>query len=322
MTHRTSRLSLGIAIGLLLALPALAPASDAADDRIPIVDPELLESMGFEPGATNVYATPEAYEQMLMSPEERATASSLDAQDTDAVDAEGTVGDPAGFFSTIHASDFSHTSSNSVYSASFGGTELQCFEGSSRFIGVFRDLPSGANAVTPVVAYYDNDDIQNLRAELRRTCTSFFNFGGQEPETTTLWMGSSSSTPGYAVLVGDEPLNETIQGDHCVYTMWVRLGNGISCAPDNEVRLLKAGLGWHRQVSPLVVLGGGTFDDVPPDHLFSQHIEALADSGITAGCDADNFCPNASLTRGQMAVFLAKALGLDWSIPIGPPIAQ
>jgi len=55
-----------------------------------------------------------------------------------------------------------------------------------------------------------------------------------------------------------------------------------------------------------------TFADVPTNHSFFQYVEALAASGITAGCGNGNFCPNAPLTRGQMAVFLAKALGLDW----------
>lgn len=55
-----------------------------------------------------------------------------------------------------------------------------------------------------------------------------------------------------------------------------------------------------------------TFDDVPTSHLFFQQIEVLVDSGITAGCGGGDFCPNAPLTRGQMAAFLAKALGLHW----------
>ena len=56
-----------------------------------------------------------------------------------------------------------------------------------------------------------------------------------------------------------------------------------------------------------------TFGDVPETHPFSRFIEALAASGITGGCgDGSNYCPNAPLTRGQMAVFLAKALGLHW----------
>jgi hypothetical protein len=67
---------------------------------------------------------------------------------------------------------------------------------------------------------------------------------------------------------------------------------------------------WRRQVSPPPP--DATFNDVPTDHPFFQFVEALADSGITAGCGAGNYCPDAPLTRGQMAVFLAKALGLHW----------
>jgi hypothetical protein len=56
-----------------------------------------------------------------------------------------------------------------------------------------------------------------------------------------------------------------------------------------------------------------TFNDVPTDHMFFRHIEALAASGITVGCGGGDYCPDAALTRGQMAVFLAKALGLHWA---------
>ena len=68
---------------------------------------------------------------------------------------------------------------------------------------------------------------------------------------------------------------------------------------------------WRRVVSDPPATP--TFADVPPSHLFYQFIEALAASGITAGCAGGNFCPDNPLTRGQMAVFLSKALGLHWS---------
>lgn len=55
-----------------------------------------------------------------------------------------------------------------------------------------------------------------------------------------------------------------------------------------------------------------TFGDVPSSHPFYQFIEALAKSGITGGCGGGNFCADSALTRGQMAVFLSKALGLHW----------
>ena len=67
---------------------------------------------------------------------------------------------------------------------------------------------------------------------------------------------------------------------------------------------------WYRDVSPPP--SSPSFADVPIDHPFFKWIEALKASNITAGCSETNFCPNAPLTRGQMAVFLAKALGLHW----------
>jgi hypothetical protein len=43
-----------------------------------------------------------------------------------------------------------------------------------------------------------------------------------------------------------------------------------------------------------------------------QYIEALAASGITGGCGGGNFCPDSPVTRRQMAIFVAKALGLSY----------
>jgi hypothetical protein len=56
-----------------------------------------------------------------------------------------------------------------------------------------------------------------------------------------------------------------------------------------------------------------TFGDVPTSHPFFRYVEALVASGITAGCGGGNYCPDAALTRGQMAVFLSKALGLHFA---------
>lgn len=50
-------------------------------------------------------------------------------------------------------------------------------------------------------------------------------------------------------------------------------------------------------------------DDGSP---FEASINAIAAAGITSGCSADGtqFCPDASLTRGEMAAFLTKAFNL------------
>ncbi len=54
-----------------------------------------------------------------------------------------------------------------------------------------------------------------------------------------------------------------------------------------------------------------TFDDVPTTDTFFADVEWLAAEGITLGCnppDNDLFCPGDSVTRGQMAAFLHRAL--------------
>ncbi len=69
-------------------------------------------------------------------------------------------------------------------------------------------------------------------------------------------------------------------------------------------------LHYHLQVSPAP--GTATFSDVPTSYWAFQYVEALAASGITVGCGPGIFCPEDPVTRAQMAVFVAKALGLHW----------
>jgi len=57
---------------------------------------------------------------------------------------------------------------------------------------------------------------------------------------------------------------------------------------------------------------GGTFVD-DNEHFAEGAIEAIAAEGITNGCNPptnDRFCPDVNVTRGQMAAFLVRALGL------------
>ncbi|MPZ53406.1 MAG: hypothetical protein GEU79_11860 [Acidimicrobiia bacterium] len=69
--------------------------------------------------------------------------------------------------------------------------------------------------------------------------------------------------------------------------------------------------------------GDNPFEDVGEFNVHRENIIFLAESGITVGCnppDNDRFCPTAPVTRGEMATFLARALGLE---PIEvPPVAH
>ena len=58
-------------------------------------------------------------------------------------------------------------------------------------------------------------------------------------------------------------------------------------------------------------VGGSTgFGDVPPDHWAGAWIKQLAAEGITGGCGTGNYCPEAPVTRAQMAVFLVRTFNL------------
>jgi hypothetical protein len=59
--------------------------------------------------------------------------------------------------------------------------------------------------------------------------------------------------------------------------------------------------------------GGGDLFVDDDESVFELAIDRLGTAGVTVGCnppDNDRFCPNDRVTRGQMAAFLARALGL------------
>ncbi len=55
---------------------------------------------------------------------------------------------------------------------------------------------------------------------------------------------------------------------------------------------------------------GTVFADVPATAFAAAWIEALAAAGITTGCGGGNYCPGATVSRAQGAVFLVKTFGL------------
>jgi uncharacterized delta-60 repeat protein len=59
--------------------------------------------------------------------------------------------------------------------------------------------------------------------------------------------------------------------------------------------------------TPPAVGGSTGFGDVPVDYWSAAFIKQLAAEGITSGCGGGNYCPEQSVTRAQMAVFLLKS---------------
>ena len=60
---------------------------------------------------------------------------------------------------------------------------------------------------------------------------------------------------------------------------------------------------------PIPVLAVGTFSDVDDSNVFTDDIDWLAAAGVTVGCNPpanDQFCPEAVVTRQQMAAFMHR----------------
>ncbi|MBZ5535410.1 MAG: S8 family serine peptidase [Acidobacteriia bacterium] len=90
-------------------------------------------------------------------------------------------------------------------------------------------------------------------------------------------------------------------------------GNGNYC-PDAPVTreqaaiLIEKGLGVFIPPSPLQQ----TFADVPSTRFSYPFVEDFTARGLTAGCGTNplSYCPDASVTREQIAIFIEKALGV------------
>jgi hypothetical protein len=82
---------------------------------------------------------------------------------------------------------------------------------------------------------------------------------------------------------------------------------------DGSAKFNNVSIWYQRKVSPAPPPELASFGDVPATDFGFQYIEALAASGITGGCGEGNYCPDQPVNRRQMAIFLAKALGLNWA---------
>jgi len=193
----------------------------------------------------------------------------------------------------------------------FGGSEIYASStvtnGNDCRFRARVDLPSGARLSGLEIVGYDDFPIMGpidlgVSIALHQVCRAGLNL----PVNTKLVEVRSIDAPGYFRTFQD--LDHTIDNKNCHY--YVRLPfntPGASCAGDTN-RLSHVRLHWQRQISPSPAIS--TFNDVQTSHPFYSSIEAMGASGITGGCGGGNYCPDDPLTRGQMAAFLTRALGL------------
>ena len=125
-----------------------------------------------------------------------------------------------------------------------------------------------------------------------RPTSGFFDVPDTHPHTDPVgWAGSTAITQGCNAPWGDFfcPHNAVTRGQMAAFLV--------------------------RAFGLALVNSRNTFGD-DEGSVFEPDIEAVATAGITLGCAPDRFCPSDTVSRGQMASFLARALGLA---PVAAP---
>ena len=220
-------------------------------------------------------------------------------------------------FQEVHigAASFQHLNNISAYETDWTVDGYLNFTDQA-YLGVFvapLDLPVGAEIVAICTHYYDTSPLGKVTTSLDAVkLATQTQPAGVVPVFGPL---EEDSVAGYDMACSDNFSytfrNATdVDGDGTDEAIVHRLRVEMTESGDGQLALGGVRVLWRRQVSPPPL--APSFADVPMDHPFFLWIEALKESNITAGCSETNFCPNAPLTRGQMAVFLSKALGLHW----------
>jgi hypothetical protein len=175
-------------------------------------------------------------------------------------------------------------------------------------------VPHGVRLNSTRVWIYDGLATHSVSVTAQSVCQPDFAAGN--PVVTDLTTVSSTAAFNGGDFSGFDngALGTITDNQSCTYRFEVSFPQG--CAGLIDLGVQKARLSWQRftPVAPVVA----TFTDVPTNAQFFREIEALANTGVTGGCTATQFCPDATVTRRQMAAFLARALGLPGETIVDP----
>jgi hypothetical protein len=227
-----------------------------------------------------------------------------------------TFGTDAISYIEVPANAFQPWNSSQTYtSANFGAGPRWVTSGGHDLVAPLH-LPSGARVTYVELDYHDTSATGNTYGSLY-VCSYSGTSCTQHP--TAGWGPADCFQPGFicsgvAATDGDSSWGVDVTADNIVANNYIKSFTLLAepGAFDGSEAVGGMIVGYVLQVSPAPLTA--SFTDVPPSHPYFQFIEALAASGITTGCgDGTNYCPTAPLTRGQMAVFLARALGLQWN---------
>jgi len=201
---------------------------------------------------------------------------------------------------SLSAWNFVPLASNVTYEYSLNPWGVHLVIGGNYLVTGLR-VPAGAHVEYVEVTVCDSTTTGFMSAQINSVDHFGIRLTGEDFMVTT-----GAENPG--CVVRGRTLTSPFTVDNVGFLNYLQIY--FSEATPNLV-LVSARVGYKLQVSTPPNIP--TFTDVQTTHPFYQYIEAIAAAGITAGCGNGAFCPDAALTRGQMAVFLAKALGLHWA---------
>jgi S-layer family protein len=170
-------------------------------------------------------------------------------------------------------------------------------------------LPTGVEIEYLDLYYSDSNSSFDIVASLIADTGGAPSSGSPDQTALATAQSNGSSGYGYAFALLTYTVNNNVAYDPAAGQLNLAVSSEVSDFT-NILAFRGADLWWMRQVSPAPATA--TFTDVPTNHQFFQFVEALAASGVSVGYPDGRFGVDDPITRGQMAVFLAKALGLYW----------
>lgn len=210
----------------------------------------------------------------------------------------------------VPVSEFTSRDSENLYS-DFGDLNGTISRYPTNCVGLclvaIPHLPDGALLTGILIYFCDSNPTYDVGVEIYNA-----NYDGTFPtrlagvDST----GQNSGCGGFQFL-DLTPLNYQVNYQNNQLVLFGKFGTN-----DPALSLSGANIYYRLQVSPAPLTA--TFNDVPTSDFGFQFVEAFAAAGITVGCTSDPpfnppvFCPDRNVTRREMAIFFAKALGLQF----------
>ncbi len=209
--------------------------------------------------------------------------------------------------------------------------------GSSGSSGIFA---TGSNGVVTTPSFTANSiaGSYTVTASVGTSVVDFTLTNSAASCTFTVAPASGTTPIGFVSTGGTAVINVVASAPSCVWSAtseasWITLsssggtGNGsvtITAAPNSTGVDLTSAVLVAGQSIPVVedITDTQVFADVPPGSFGFDAINLFYADGVTTGCAASplSYCPNDSVTRAEMAVFIVKSVFK--SNPFTPPTTQ